>query len=109
RTEYRRGQSGVATVKVSEAKEKILPTLDDELAKTVGQFDTLAALKDEVQRGLQSRREAENRRALEDAVTEAVLAGHQVEVPDALVLRQVGHLIEHTRARMPPQRINPDQ
>jgi len=109
RNESLRGKSGVATVKVSEVKEKILPTLDDELAKTVGQFDTLAALKDEVRRGLQSRREAENRRALEDAVTEAVLAGHQIEVPDALVLRQVGHLIEHTRERMRRQGIDPDK
>ena len=109
RNETLRGKSGVATVKVSEVKEKILPTLDDELAKTVGQFDTLAALKDEVRRGLQSRREAENRRALEDAVTEAVLAGHQIEVPDALVLRQVGHLIEHTRERMRRQGIDPDK
>ena len=109
RNESLRGKSGLATVKVSEVKEKILPTLDDELAKTVGQFDTLAALKDEVRRGLQSRREAENRRALEDAVTEAVLAGHQIEVPDALVLRQVGHLIEHTRERMRRQGIDPDK
>ena len=109
RNESLRGKSGLATVKVSEVKEKILPTLDDELAKTVGQFDTLAALKDEVRRGLQSRREAENRRALEDAVTEAVLAGHQIEVPDALVLRQVGHLIEHTRDRMRRQGIDPDK
>ena len=109
RNETLRGKSGVATVKVSEVKEKILPTLDDELATTVGQFDTLAALKDEVRRGLQSRREAENRRALEDAVTEAVLAGHQIEVPDALVLRQVGHLIEHTRERMRRQGIDPDK
>jgi len=109
RNESLRGKSGVATVKVSEVKEKILPTLDDELAKTVGQFDTLAALRDEVRRGLQSRREAENRRALEDAVTEAVLAGHQIEVPDALVLRQVGHLIEHTRERMRRQGIDPDK
>ena len=109
RNESLRGKSGVATVKVSEVKEKILPPLDDELAKTVGQLDTLAALKDEVRRGLQSRRETENRRSLEDAVTEAVLAGHQIEVPEALVLRQVGHLIEHTRERVRRQGIDPDK
>jgi trigger factor len=109
RNESLRGKSGVATVKVSEVKEKILPPLDDELAKTVGQFDTLAALKDEVRKGLQSRRDTENRRALEDAVTEAVVAGHQIEVPEALVLRQVGHLIEHTRERVRRQGLDPDK
>jgi len=109
RNEALRGKSGVATVKVSEVKEKILPSLDDELAKTLGQFDTLAALRDEVRKGLQARRDTENRRALEDAVTEAVLAGHQIEVPEALVLRQVGHLIEHTRERVRRQGIDPDK
>jgi len=109
RNEALRGKSGVATVKVSEVKEKILPPLDDELAKTLGQLDTLAALKDEVRKGLQARRDTENRRALEDAVTEAVLAGHQIEVPEALVLRQVGHLIEHTRERVRRQGIDPDK
>jgi len=109
RNETLRGKSGVAVVKVNEVKEKVLPALDDELAKTVGQLDTLAALKEEVRKGLQARRDAENRRALEEAVTEAVLAGHQIEVPEALVLRQVGHLIEHTRERMRRQGIDPDK
>jgi trigger factor len=109
RNETLRGKSGVATVKVSEVKEKILPPLDDELAKTLGQFDTLVALKDEVRKGLQARRDTENRRALEDAVTEAVVTGHQIEVPEALVLRQVGHLIEHTRERVRRQGLDPDK
>jgi trigger factor len=109
RNEALRGKAGEAKVKVTEVKEKVLPALDDELAKTVGQFDTLEALKEEIRKGLQARREAENRRALEDAVTEAVLAGHPVEVPEALVLRQVGHLIEHTRERVRRQGMDPDK
>ena len=109
RNEALRGKAGEAKVKVTEVKEKVLPALDDELAKTVGQFDTLAALRAEISKGLQTRRETENRRALEDAVMEAELAGHPVEVPEALVLRQVGHLIEHTRERVRRQGMDPDK
>jgi len=108
-TESLRGKSGVAQVKVNEVKEKILPPLDDELAKTVGQVDTLDALKAEVRKGLQTRRESENRRALEEAVSDAVLANHPIEVPEALVLRQVGHLIEHTKERMRRQGMDPEK
>jgi trigger factor len=108
-TESLRGKAGVAQVKVNEVKEKILPPLDDELAKTVGQVDTLDALKAEVRKGLQTRRESENRRALEEAVTDALLANHPIEVPEALVLRQVGHLIEHTKERMRRQGMDPDK
>ncbi len=107
--ESMRGKAGVAQVKVNEVKEKILPPLDDELAKTVGQVDTLDALKAEVRKGLQTRRESENRRALEEAVTDALLAIHPIEVPEALVLRQVGHLIEHTKERMRRQGMDPEK
>ncbi len=107
--ESMRGKAGVAQVKVNEVKEKILPPLDDELAKTVGQVDTLDALKAEARKGLQTRRESENRRALEEAVTDALLAIHPIEVPEALVLRQVGHLIEHTKERMRRQGMDPEK
>ncbi len=91
RNEALRGKPGEAAVKVSEVKEKVLPALDDDFAKSVGTFETLEALKAEIRKGLEARREAENRRALENAVMEAVMAGHPFEVPEALVLRHVGH------------------
>jgi trigger factor len=40
---------------------------------------------------------------------EALLAAHDFQVPDALVLRQVGHTIEHTRERLRRQGVDPDQ
>lgn len=109
RNEALRGKSGEASVTVIEVKEKVLPALDDDFAKSVGDFETLEALKAEIRKGLEARREQENRRALEAAVTEAVLAGHTFEVPEALVLRQVGHQIEHAREHMRRQGIDPDR
>ena len=110
RSEARRGKAAEASVTVTEVKEKVLPVLDDEFAKSVGgSFETLDALRDEVRKGLQARREADNRRALEGAVLDAVLAGHTFEVPDALVLRQVGHQIEHAREHMRRQGLDPDK
>ena len=40
---------------------------------------------------------------------DAVLAGHTFEVPEALVLRQVGHQIEHAREHMRRQGLDPDR
>jgi trigger factor len=95
---------------VKEVKEKILPALDDDFAKSVGgDFETLDALREEVRKGLQARREADNHRALEAAVLDAVLAGHTFEVPEALVLRQVGRQVEHVREHMRRQGVDPDR
>lgn len=110
RNETLRGKSADATVSVKEVKEKILPALDDDFAKSVGgDFETLDALREEVRKGLQARREADNHRALEAAVLDAVLAGHTFEVPEALVLRQVGRQVEHAREHMRRQGVDPDR
>lgn len=110
RNETLRGKSADATVSVKEVKEKILPALDDDFAKSVGgDFETLDALREEVRKGLQARREADNHRALEAAVVDAVLAGHTFEVPEALVLRQVGRQVEHAREHMRRQGVDPDR
>ena len=39
---------------VKEAKERMLPELDDEFAKDLGEFDTLEALKAEIRKDLKN-------------------------------------------------------
>jgi trigger factor len=89
-------------------KEKVLPPLDDEFAKTLGQFETLEAVRAEVRTQLESARDAEGRRALEDKVVEVLLERHTFGVPDAMVMRQVAHQVEHTRERLRRQGVDPD-
>ena len=109
RMETLRGKGGTATLKVSEVKEKRLPSLDDDFAKSVGEFETLPVLRAEVRKQLEARRAADERRALEDKVVEAALARHTFTVPDAMVMRQVAHQVEHTRERMRRQGLDPDR
>ena len=108
RMEALRGKTGTARLTLGEVKEKLLPAVDDEFAKALGEFDTLDALRSEVRRQLEVRREAESRQALEDKVLDALLARHEFSVPDAMVMRQVAHHVEHTRERLRRQGVNPD-
>ena len=109
RREELRGKSGVAAVKVIEVKEKALPALDDEFAKSLGAFDTLEALRAEVLKQLEARRAHDEQRALQEKVVDAVLGGHEFAVPDALVMRQVAHQIEHTREGLRRQGVDPER
>jgi trigger factor len=108
RMEALRGKSGTASLKLGEVKEKALPALDDEFAKALGEFETLEAVRTEVRRQLEARREAESRQALEDKIMEALLARHEFGVPEAMVMRQVAHQVEHTRERLRRQGVDPD-
>jgi trigger factor len=104
-----RGKGADALVRMIEVKEKVLPPLDDDFARSVGEFDTLDALRGEMRRGLEARRTQENRRALENAVTDAALAEHPFEVPETLVMRQVAAQIERMREQVRRQGVDPDR
>jgi trigger factor len=108
RMESLRGKGGTASLTVTEVKEKILPALDDDFAKSLGQFETLEALRAEVRTQLEARREVEQRRELEDKVVEAALARHEFTVPDAMVMRQIARQVEHGRERLRRQGVDPD-
>jgi trigger factor len=109
RAENLRGKSGQAAVKLVEVKEKVLPSLDDEFAKSLGAFDTLEALRAEVRKQLETRREAEDKRALQDKVVDALLERHPFAVPEAMVMRHIAHQVEHARERMRRQGVDPDR
>jgi trigger factor len=108
RMESLRGKGGTASLKISEVKEKILPALDDDFAKSLGQFDTLEALRAEVRTQLEARREVEQRRELEDKLVGDALKRHEFTVPDAMVMRQIAHQVEHARERLRRQGVDPD-
>ncbi|PYM77409.1 MAG: trigger factor [Candidatus Rokuibacteriota bacterium] len=109
RREDLRGRGGQATVKVVEVKEKALPTLDDDFAKSIGEFETLEALRAELLKQLEARRQHDETRALQEKVVDAVVAQHEFTVPDALVMRQVAHRIEHARESVRQQGIDPER
>jgi trigger factor len=109
RMETLRGRSGSADVTLIEVKEKILPALDDEFAKALGEFDTLDAVRAELRRQLEARRVADERRELEDKVVDALIERHTFGVPDAMVLRHISHQVEHARERMRRQGVDPDR
>ena len=111
RMETLRGKGGTADVKLVEVKEKLLPELDDDFAKSLGGegLETLDAVRAEVRKQLEARREVEDRRGLEEKVVEAVLSRHEFSVPEAMVMRHVAHQVEHARERMRRQGVDPDK
>lgn len=81
-------------VLVSEIKEKDLPELNDEFAKSMGDgFETLAALRERVASNLRTMAEDGARRRLEDKVMETLTELSQVDFPPVLVEREIERLI----------------
>ena len=99
------GAPVVFKVKVHEVKEKQLPTVDDEFAKDVSEFDTLEAFKKDLADKLTERLEAQAKRAFEAAIMEQVMDNMEVEIPDAMVAYETDQMVEDMARRIQAQGI----
>jgi len=95
--EEQRGKSGNFTVTVTEVKEKKLPELDDELAKTVGEYETFAQLREKVENDLKSATEQQAQNALEVQILDGIATVSQLDYPDILVEHEMEHMMEDDR------------
>ena len=95
------------TVTVKALKRRVVPDLDDEFARDLGEFDTLAALRARVEQDLT--REAEQK-AERDARGELLkqLAGWVTfTVPESLIERELDRRIEDFARRLMEQGVDP--
>ena len=103
------GKAVVFKVKVHEVKEKQLPTVDDEFAKDVSEFDTLADFKKDLADKLTERREHQAQHDFEAAVMEQVMSNMEVEIPDAMVEFEADNMVNDMAQRIQAQGIPFDQ
>lgn len=83
------------TVLVKEVKTKKLPALDDEFAKTVGEFDSLDALKDDLRTRLVDVKKGLVAQELNSKVLEAFVEASDLEPPESLVESEFNHRLQH--------------
>lgn len=83
------GKEAVFQVHVASVRRRALPELDDEFAKDVGDFNTVAELRQRIQSDLRSAREREAETALRKSVMDALLARTPFEVPPGMVERRL--------------------
>ena len=99
------GKAVVFKVKVNEVKEKEIPELDDEFAKDVSEFDTLAELKADLEKKIAEEREKEVQQAFADALMEQVAENMTVEIPDVMVEAQCQQFLNDFKMQLAQQGI----
>ncbi len=72
-------------VVVKSVQKRTLPALDDELAKDVGDFETLEDLKKRIREDMQAQSDQAARRRVEENIIDALLEKNTFEVPDSMV------------------------
>jgi trigger factor len=91
------------TVTLHELKKKVLPELNDEFAKTIGEHTSLQNLKDEIRKDVATREEKRVKDDLKNRVLHALVEANQFEVPKAMIAEQKKVLIDDVHHRMEQQ------
>ena len=88
------GKPVVFKCKIHEVKETITPEVDDEFAKDVSEFDTLAALRKDLKAKLTKDRQDEADRAFENAAVELAASNMTCDIPACMIDEQVDKHLE---------------
>src|ERR687887_259676 len=79
------GSTATIEATVKEIKEKVLPPLDDDLARSTSEFETLAELREEIESRLRAQLELESEAAFRQEVVRALVAAAKAEASGPLV------------------------
>jgi len=85
----------------------VVPAVDDELAKSVSESETLADLRVKLRAELETRRRHQVEKVTMSKLLEQLVNRGQFPVPQALVEAQLDHKIENIVTRLVAQRIDP--
>ncbi|HEX8235051.1 MAG TPA: trigger factor [Abditibacteriaceae bacterium] len=100
------GQAAEFAIKVTSLKERVLPELNDEFAKTLG-LDDMAAVRERMRQAIQEGRQREASDSVRQQIAQAAVASAQFETPQSLVdtrferrIQNLEHELSHREATL---------
>ncbi len=102
------GKAVVFHVKCNEVKESQAPEVDDEFAKDVSEFETLADFRKDLGEKLLERKKGQAQAEFENAIMEQLVEGMECEIPDGMVEVQVDRIMDDYAMRIQNQGMRVD-
>ena len=103
------GKPAVFKVKLHEIKKKELPKMDDEFAKDVSEFDTLADLKNSIKEKLQKENEEKAKYEIEEAAIQAVCNDVELDIPSGMIETEIDNMVKDVEQRLQYQGLTLEQ
>jgi trigger factor len=103
-------RDAVATfqIKVETVKSRQLPELDDEFAKTVGEFDTLDVLQTEIRKSLEDQARASYNEKYDEEILNAAVEQTVYKYPPEMLEREVESVVTDFQRRLERQGMDMD-
>jgi trigger factor len=109
RVEDLQGKAAHFEVTMLDLRERLLPEVDDEFAKSVGDVTTVDELRTEIRDALDRRSQDEARHAFADRIIDFAASNATVELPEVMIANEIEIMRDELRNRLAAQRIGLDQ
>ncbi|MBD3881814.1 trigger factor [Phormidium tenue FACHB-886] len=97
------GKPAVFTITLKELKARELPELDDDFAQEVSEFETLAELRESLEKRYQQEAEEKTKSNKQEALLNELVKHLEVELPETLIKQEVDYSITQTAMRLSQQ------
>lgn len=87
------GKEALFKCHIHEIKEEEIPSLDDEFAKDISEWDTLEELRKETRENLEKSTAARNEDVMKNSVLEKVYNSNEIDVPNAMVENEIDNMM----------------
>jgi trigger factor len=102
------GKSVAYDVEVKAIQKKVLPELDDDFAKQMGEYETLAAFEEKLREQMASEKRRRLEGATKDKLIAALVERFPFPVPESLVQQQVDARLDRGLRALAAQGMTPD-
>ena len=92
------GKDADFKVKLNLVQEKQIPKIDEEFAKSIGKFKSLAELKENIEKGILAEKKRRKADEHKKELIEAIIETMKVEVPNVLLEREVDIMLGELEA-----------
>lgn len=94
-------------IRLTSIKVKELPELDDDFAKSIGDFETLEEFRNDIRRSFEEAAKQEADSRLQDEVFRTLLEGQEFDVPEILVQSQLRERLNTFRMQLARSGVDP--
>lgn len=101
-----KGKAVIFKCDLLELKTKELPELDDELAKDISEFDTLAELRTDIKKKMQEHNDEHSSGDAENKLMESVCGMMTAEIPQCMYEERIDDLLREFEYRLQSQGLN---
>jgi len=106
KVESLRGKAAIFRFKVEDILVRKLPELDDEFAKSFGDYESLDAFRAKVKEALEQQVKAEYDESYNEQIIEAILKDAEIKFPPQMLEREVAAVLSQLESRLEQQNLD---